>query len=129
MQDLFDSPSLLPDNVRAVVESFLDAENDYDSCLQLEAALQPHGYTFEWGLYAEPSNLRKITVEEVRFKQALFDLMFFDPNGSWNEIEDECFGDYVDAHRMLVLDLGQAIEDNEESRQFYKTILEDLIIQ
>jgi hypothetical protein len=129
MQDLFDSTILLPDNVRVVVESFLDAENDYDSCLQLEAALQPLGYTFDWGLDAEPINLRKITAEEVRFKQALFDLMFFDPNGSWNEILSDHDGDYIDAYHELVLCLGQAIEDNEESRPFYKSILESLIIQ
>jgi len=129
MQDLFNSTILLPDNVRALVESFLDAENDYDSCLHLEAALEPHGYIFDWALGGTPMNLRKVTAEELKFKQALSILMFFDSNGSWHEIQDECFGDYIDAHRMLVRDLGQAIESDKESRPFYKSILEDLIIQ
>ena len=129
MQDLFRSPALLPENVRVVVESFSENENDYESCKQLEALLQPLGYTFDWGLDAEPTFLRKITLEEPKFKQAIKELMQHDPNGAWCEIEDECDGDYLDAYHELVLCLGQALEDNEEARPFYKSILESLIIQ
>ena len=127
MQDLFNSTILLPDNVRALVESFSNEENDYDLCLQLEAALEPLGYTFDWGLDAEPTNLRQVTAEEPRFKIAIFNLMQHDSNGTWHEIEDECFGDYIDAHRILVRDLGMAIQSNEEAAPFYKSILETLI--
>lgn len=129
MQDLFKSPSLLPDDVRAVVESFSESENDYESCKQLENALQPLGYTFDWGLDAEPTLLRKITPEEAKFKRAVIELMKFDYNGAWDEIEDQCPGDYVDAYGILVRDLGKVIQQNKQAAPLYEAVLESLVTQ
>ena len=60
MTNLFQHPELLCDKARAVLEQFAHEELDYCSCKELEAALKPLGYTFEWGLDAEPFNLTKI---------------------------------------------------------------------
>jgi hypothetical protein len=59
MTDLFQHPELLCDKARAVFDEFAHMDNDYASCKELEAALKPLGYTFEWGLDAEPFNLTK----------------------------------------------------------------------
>jgi len=60
MQDLFTTPEQLPTEVHEILSDFSERENTYENCAQLEEALKPHGYTFEWGLDAEPYDLRKI---------------------------------------------------------------------
>lgn len=46
--------------VLQILKSFEQEENDYLTCMELEAALESVGYTIEWGLDAEPFNLKKI---------------------------------------------------------------------
>ena len=45
-----------------ILKHFEREENDYQVCSELEAALFNVGYTIDWGLDAEPYNLRKINI-------------------------------------------------------------------
>jgi hypothetical protein len=57
-EDLFDNYESLPELVKEVILTFSD--NSYAECVRLEAELKQLGYTFDWGLDAEPFNLRLI---------------------------------------------------------------------
>ena len=59
--DLFEHIEALPDEVRQLVLSFSEGDNDYEACKALEKSLKPLGYTFDWGLDAEPFALRRIS--------------------------------------------------------------------
>jgi len=59
-EDLFDNYESLPELVKEVILTFSD--NSYAECVRLEAELKQLGYTFDWGLDAEPFNLRLIKV-------------------------------------------------------------------
>ena len=60
MQDLFENPELLPIEVLEILEKYSESENDYETCSELVRELNSVGYTYEFGLDAEPFNLRKI---------------------------------------------------------------------
>lgn len=63
IQDLFETPELIPANVREVLDRFSEEyENgpDYQLNERVLAELKPLGYTFEYGLDADPYNLHKI---------------------------------------------------------------------
>jgi hypothetical protein len=60
IEDLFLTPEKLPTEVQIILENFAEREQTYENCQQLEQALKPLGYTFNWGLDAEPYDLRKI---------------------------------------------------------------------
>ena len=54
-----------PEEVKAILDSF-DFEGDaYKECDRLLDELEPHGYTFDYGLDGEPYNLYKlITIKQ-----------------------------------------------------------------
>lgn len=58
--DLFEYPELLPLEVQDVINKFSESENDYADCAKLVEELNDVGYTCDYGLDAEPYNLRKI---------------------------------------------------------------------
>lgn len=62
MKDLFETPELIPSGVQAILESFGEDEcpNDYRDLERLLKLINPLGYTFDYGLDAEPFNLRKL---------------------------------------------------------------------
>ena len=63
MKDLFQSPELLPNEVRAIVEKYNllhEQIPDNEICINMLAELKPLGYTFDYGLDYEPTNLRKV---------------------------------------------------------------------
>ena len=64
MQDLFETPELLPANVRAIVQKYANnfASNgaSYKECKKLVKDLEKHGYTCNYGLDAEPYDLKKL---------------------------------------------------------------------
>jgi hypothetical protein len=60
IEDLFSTPEKLPTEVQQILIAYSEREQTYENCQQLEQALKPHGYTFNWGLDAEPYDLRKI---------------------------------------------------------------------
>lgn len=55
--DLFNYPDLVPQNVLDVLDQFKEGES-YHLCEKVNAELKELGYTFDWGLSAEPYNLR-----------------------------------------------------------------------
>ena len=55
--DLFEQYELLPNEVRAIIDTI---EQSYQGLLESERKLNEIGYSFEFGLDAEPYNLRKI---------------------------------------------------------------------
>jgi hypothetical protein len=57
MQDLFETPELLPVEVQTILEEFAHKDQTYDNCQQLIAALEPLGYTCDYDLSGTPFNL------------------------------------------------------------------------
>jgi|TARA_R100000687_G_scaffold82738_1_gene83077 hypothetical protein len=62
--DLFEHLETLPDEVQEIVLAFSEGDNDYEACKALEVSLKPLGFTFDWGLDAEPYDLREIPQSE-----------------------------------------------------------------
>ena len=65
MQDLFETPELLPANVRAIVNRYAEKLNNgdgdgYTVCAELVAELELNGYTCDYYLDAEPYDLKKL---------------------------------------------------------------------
>jgi len=58
MKDLFETPELIPKDVLAILATFED--NTYEECERILNKLEQIGYTFEYGLDAEPFNLKKL---------------------------------------------------------------------
>ena len=59
-KDLFETPELLPDHIKAILDKFNALDNTYNNCELLLAEMEENGYTFECGLDAIPYNLKKI---------------------------------------------------------------------
>ena len=60
VEDLFDTPELIPDNVKDILEEYQNGDFNYPDCNELELKLNSVGYTIDWGLEAEPYNLRPL---------------------------------------------------------------------
>jgi hypothetical protein len=62
MQDLFDTPELIPANVQAVLEQHTadKLEMDYKELAAMLADVEKLGYTFDYYLDCIPFNLTKI---------------------------------------------------------------------
>lgn len=60
IDDLFQNINALPEEIQEILAKYNDDEFSYDNFKALEEELKPFGYTFDWGLSAEPFNLRKI---------------------------------------------------------------------
>ncbi len=64
MKDLFETPELIPSEVQNILESFNedDYTNDYRDLIRLLKLIEPLGYTFDYGLDADPYGLRPINI-------------------------------------------------------------------
>jgi len=61
MRDLFETPELIPHDVQAILESFdEESSNTYKELDRIVNELELIGYTFDYGMGAEPYNLRKL---------------------------------------------------------------------
>jgi hypothetical protein len=60
MLDLFENPELLPIEVQEILNKFSESECTYENCSQLVQELESIGYSCEYGLDAEPYELRKL---------------------------------------------------------------------
>jgi hypothetical protein len=58
MKDLFETPELIPKEVMSILITFED--NTYNELDRIQNELQTISYTFDYGLDAEPFNLRKL---------------------------------------------------------------------
>lgn len=58
-EDLFQNPEAIPENVKSILDHFGD-DLDYENLRAMKLNLETIGYTFDYGLSAEPFNLRKI---------------------------------------------------------------------
>jgi hypothetical protein len=58
MNDLFEAPEQIPKDVLDILATFQD--NTYEECERILNKLEQIGYTYEYGLDAEPFNLRKL---------------------------------------------------------------------
>lgn len=60
MEDLFQSIDSLPKRVQQILWEYAWEEKSYEACERMLEDLQAEGYTFEFGLDAEPFNLTKM---------------------------------------------------------------------
>lgn len=58
MNDLFETPELIPQNAMSIIDTFQD--NTYEECERVKKELETIGYTFDYYLDAEPYSLRKL---------------------------------------------------------------------
>ena len=58
--DLLEHHEMLPASVQVILIKFAEQSNDYETCSQLEDDLNAVGFTIDYGLDAEPYNLRKL---------------------------------------------------------------------
>jgi hypothetical protein len=64
MRDLFETPELIPSDVQSILETFdEDAPNTYLELTRLTRELEVLGYTFDYGLDADPYGLRPSNLE------------------------------------------------------------------
>lgn len=68
MKDLFETPELIPKNVQAILETFSDEANPYWELERMLKQIEPLGYTFDYGLDADPYGLRPIGMELVELE-------------------------------------------------------------
>lgn len=59
MTDLFETPELIPNDVKSIIDSYTDID-DYNQCEELKEQLNKIGYTIDYDLSAQPFNLRKL---------------------------------------------------------------------
>lgn len=60
MKDLFETPELIPSEIQTILQKYELGDYDYITCQQLQDELLYVGYTIDWGLDAQPFNLRPI---------------------------------------------------------------------
>lgn len=63
MKDLFETPELIPNEVQAVLETFSEDANPYWELDRILKQINLLGYTFDYGLDADPYALRPINIE------------------------------------------------------------------
>lgn len=63
-EDLFENYDKLPLKVQKIIAKFSEDDNTYENCKKLVSDLNKVGYTCEYGLDAEPYNLRKLRKAE-----------------------------------------------------------------
>ena len=51
---------VLPEAVQTILDKYSTGENDYENCANMAIELEAVGYTCDYGLDAEPHNLRKL---------------------------------------------------------------------
>ncbi len=59
-EDLFENQEKLPQEIRDILDRYSEEEATYETVGNMLNELQPLGYTFDYGLDAEPYGLRKI---------------------------------------------------------------------
>jgi hypothetical protein len=69
IEDLFETPELIPNEVQAVLESFNEDNDSYRELARLLDELKPLGYIFSYYLDAEPYWLRKIVVNNLELSK------------------------------------------------------------
>lgn len=63
MKDLFETPELIPQNVKNVLDTFNEDLDAYQELGRILSLIEPMGYTFDYYLDAEPYGLRPIGTE------------------------------------------------------------------
>jgi hypothetical protein len=69
IEDLFETPELIPNEVQAVLESFNEDNDSYVELDRLLDELEPLGYIFSYYLDAEPYWLRKIVENNLELSK------------------------------------------------------------
>lgn len=60
MEDLFETPELIPDEVQAIFDTLNEDLDEYAELERIKEEIEPLGYTFDYYLDAVPYDLRKI---------------------------------------------------------------------
>jgi hypothetical protein len=60
MADMFEHYEELPTEVQAILDKYSEMDNTYENCGNLVGELETIGWTCEYGLSAEPYDLRRL---------------------------------------------------------------------
>lgn len=107
MIDLFEDYENIPANVKSILDEYeLEEDADYNTLLELQNRLEDIGYTFEFGLDAEPFGLRpsNVKITELQGYEDFDDSDKFEGGG---EAE---FDVYNWDDKMALINLGQIYE-------------------
>jgi hypothetical protein len=63
MKDLFETPDLIPENIKSVINTFDESVDSYVELRRLVNEVEELGYTFDFYLNAEPYGLRPVGVD------------------------------------------------------------------
>ena len=63
MEDLFETPELIPHEVQVVLDTLSEDANSYLELERIRIQVEKLGYTFDYGLDAEPYDLRPIDIQ------------------------------------------------------------------
>ena len=65
MQDFFETPELIPNEVQAILDKYSEMDNTYTNCDNLIDELAEIGWICEYGLSAEPYDLRPMNENKL----------------------------------------------------------------
>jgi len=60
MHDLFETPELIPDNIKDILNSFDENRDPYKELKRVKEECEMNGYTFDFYLDCEAYDLRKL---------------------------------------------------------------------
>ena len=110
MVDLFEQYETLHQAVNDAIERFGEAE-DYIQCEAFLAELKPLGYTFEYGLDAQPFGLRKVSITNSRVARRFLPL---NSVGAVLDIDEKVVMPQGDTNNQFMqTPLDECIENNE----------------
>lgn len=143
-EDLFEQLDTLPMEVQGILADF-GGQTGYVALDNLLDKLKPHGYTFEYGLDAQPYNLRKIEQKKAlktptelkekwmnKLEESKTQPRKFQPHDSALDFVEEYYPNYSSADNICrALDLflkkeqnGDTLNDEEDMELAY--IMEDV---
>lgn len=122
MKDLFNIPEQLPLEVQAVLSSYSKEDNTYQYCGAMLKELESLGYTFDYDLHGEVSNLRPISgdvSDDMSLEDKLTELI--------NEMDSSDLVALNNAYCQSANYSDDEIYDNDE--EFFNMFFEGKVIE
>lgn len=119
MEDLFQTPILLPTEVQVIIEKYSDMDTTYENCQLLVDELEQVGYTCDYGLDGIPYDLRK--------KGKSFDFYLDTKVTTWYRTPFEIEADSIEEARKLAIAFRERGDNTELSWEQIDDTIEGMI--
>jgi hypothetical protein len=114
-QDLFNTPELLPQEVRDILAKYDEMGTSYDTCNNLIKELEQVGYTCEYGLDGIPYELQTIEINKTMKKE--FEFTLDEKMTIWNRKQFTIEADTIEEAKQKAIELVK----NGEEIDFYSS--------